>query len=108
MNAENPDRLRRALQAAEADTSPPQPAWMTRFLGDGYRPDVAVYLAKLLEKLAAEIGEPERSALLAACVGPGTKHERERIWVTFLAAHPHAGREHRSAAAETMSDQPCK
>lgn len=88
------------------DTSPPQPAWVARFLGDGYRPDVAVYLAKLLEKLVAEIGEPERSALLAACVGPGTRQARERIWITFLAAHPPAWLHERHRATRgTMGDR---
>ena len=82
---------------------------MARFQGDGYRGDAAVYMAKLLEKLVAEIGEPECNALLAASVGPGTKHERERMWVTFFAAHPPAWlHERRSAAAETMGDKLCK
>lgn len=90
MNAENTERLRRAVQAAGADTRPPPPAWVARFQCDGYRADVAAYLARLLEKLAAETVEPERSALLAACVGPGTRQTRERMWITFLAAHPPA------------------
>ncbi|MFZ5593245.1 MAG: hypothetical protein ACOY4D_03085 [Pseudomonadota bacterium] len=105
MNAENMERLRRAVRAAEADTSPPPSAWVARFLSDGYQADVAAYLAKLLEKLAAETTEPERSALLATCVGRGTKQERGRRWTAFLAANPPAWlRERRREKPEFMPD----
>lgn len=106
MSAENMDRLRRVLQAAEAETSPPPPAWVAEFRRDGHTPDVAVYMANLLEKLAVETGEPERSALLAACVGPGTRQERERCWIAFLAAHRPAWlRDRRRATPGTISDR---